>query len=77
MLDALAAEMIERKALDLILDSAEYEDVPLNQEQRRRWSRPARRRPSPANAATRRAAARKRNAAGRELMTTMLLPRAA
>lgn len=29
MLDALAAEMIERKALDLILDSAEYEDVPL------------------------------------------------
>jgi trigger factor len=34
MLDALAAEMIERKALDLILDSAEYEDVPLDQEQR-------------------------------------------
>ena len=30
--DALAAEMIERKALDLILDSAEYEDVPLNEE---------------------------------------------
>ena len=29
MLDALAAEMIERKALDLILDSAEYEEVPL------------------------------------------------
>jgi trigger factor len=29
MLDALAAEMIERKALDLILDSAEYTDVPL------------------------------------------------
>jgi trigger factor len=29
LLDALAAEMIERKALDLILDSAEYEDVPL------------------------------------------------
>ncbi len=29
MMDALAAEMIERKALDLILDSAEYEDVPL------------------------------------------------
>ncbi len=25
--------MIERKSLDLILDSAEYEDVPLNQEQ--------------------------------------------
>jgi trigger factor len=34
MLDALAAEMIERKALDLILDGAEYEDVPLDQEQR-------------------------------------------
>ncbi len=33
MLDALAAEMIERRALDLILDSAEYEDVPLNPEQ--------------------------------------------
>lgn len=32
LLDALAAEMIERKALDLILDSAEYEDVPLGQE---------------------------------------------
>jgi trigger factor len=30
MLDALAAEMIERKALDIILDSAEYEDVPLD-----------------------------------------------
>jgi trigger factor len=30
MLDALAAEMIERKALDVILDSAEYEDVPLD-----------------------------------------------
>lgn len=27
MLDTLAAEIIERKALDLILDSAEYEDV--------------------------------------------------
>jgi trigger factor len=32
LVDALAAEMIERKALDLILDSAEYEDVPLGQE---------------------------------------------
>jgi trigger factor len=32
LLDALAAEMIERKALDLILSSAEYEDVPLGQE---------------------------------------------
>src|SRR5262249_29609498 len=29
LIDALAAEMIERKALDLILDSAVYEDVPL------------------------------------------------
>jgi trigger factor len=32
LLEALAAEMIERKALDLILDNAEYEDVPLGQE---------------------------------------------
>ncbi len=32
LLDALAAEMIERKALNLILDSAEYEDVPLGKE---------------------------------------------
>jgi trigger factor len=32
LLDALAAEMIERKALDLILDHAEYEDVPLQEE---------------------------------------------
>src|SRR6185437_2173499 len=32
VLDALAAEMIERKALDLILNSAEYEDVSLGQE---------------------------------------------
>lgn len=31
LLEALAAEMIERKALDLILDSAEYEDVPLDE----------------------------------------------
>jgi hypothetical protein len=29
-LDALAGEMIERKALDVILDSAEYEEVPLD-----------------------------------------------
>ena len=29
LMEALAAEMIERKALDLILNSAEYEDVPL------------------------------------------------
>jgi len=34
LLDALAAEMIERKALDLILNSAEYEDVPLDQAER-------------------------------------------
>src|SRR5206468_6549632 len=33
MLDVLAAEMIERKALDLILDTAEYEVVPLNSEE--------------------------------------------
>jgi trigger factor len=32
LIDALAAEMIERKALDLILDHAVYEDVPLDQE---------------------------------------------
>src|SRR5262249_4523738 len=31
MMDSLAAEIIERKALDLILSSAEYEDVPLDQ----------------------------------------------
>jgi len=34
LLDALAAEMIERKALDLVLDSAEYEDVPLTVDDR-------------------------------------------
>jgi trigger factor len=33
MIDALAADMVERKALDLILDAAEYEDVPLDQEE--------------------------------------------
>jgi trigger factor len=32
MIDALAAEMIERRTLDLILDSATYEDVPLGGE---------------------------------------------
>ncbi len=32
MLDTLAAQLIERKALDLILDSAVYEDVPLDAE---------------------------------------------
>ncbi len=31
MLDALAAEIIERRALDLILDTAEYEDVPFDE----------------------------------------------
>jgi trigger factor len=31
LLDTLAAQIIERKALDLILDSAEYEDVPMDQ----------------------------------------------
>jgi trigger factor len=31
MMDALAAEIVERKALDLVLNSAEYEDVPLGQ----------------------------------------------
>jgi trigger factor len=30
LMDALAAELIERRALDLILESAEYEDVPLD-----------------------------------------------
>jgi trigger factor len=30
LLETLAAELVERKALDLILDSAEYEDVPLD-----------------------------------------------
>jgi trigger factor len=34
LVDALAAEMIERKALNLVLDSAEYEDVPLTDEDR-------------------------------------------
>jgi trigger factor len=33
MLDTLATEIIERKALDLILDSADYEDVPLDREE--------------------------------------------
>jgi trigger factor len=32
LFDALAAEMIERKALDLILDSAEYEETPLKED---------------------------------------------
>lgn len=32
MMETLAAQLIERKALDLILDNAEYEDVPLGQE---------------------------------------------
>lgn len=33
MMDTLAAQLIERKALDLILSSAEYEDVPLGKEE--------------------------------------------
>jgi trigger factor len=33
LLEALAADMIERKALDLILESAEYEDVPYDPRQ--------------------------------------------
>ena len=32
MMEAVAAEMIERKALDLILDSATYEDVKIGEE---------------------------------------------
>jgi len=32
-LDALATEMIERRALDLILDSAQYEEVPLDKQE--------------------------------------------
>jgi trigger factor len=31
LMEALAAELVERKALDLILESAQYEDVPLDQ----------------------------------------------
>jgi trigger factor len=34
LMDSLAAEMIERKTLNLILDSAEYEDVPLTDSDR-------------------------------------------
>src|SRR5207244_3982249 len=30
LIEALAAEIVERKALDLILESAEYTDVPLD-----------------------------------------------
>jgi trigger factor len=33
MMEALATEIVERKALDLILDSAEYEDVPMVKEE--------------------------------------------
>jgi trigger factor len=33
LIEALATEIIERKALDLILDSAEYEDFPLEKEE--------------------------------------------
>ena len=53
LLDALAAEMIERKALDLILDSAEYEDVPIGEPaEQRRWPR-SKSRPCPARCRTR------------------------
>jgi trigger factor len=31
LMDALAAEIVERKALDLVLDTAEYTDVPLEE----------------------------------------------
>src|SRR5262249_34061728 len=33
LMEALATEIIETKALDLILDSAEYEEVPLDKEE--------------------------------------------
>jgi trigger factor len=33
LLETLAAQLIERKALDLILETAEYEDVPLDKDQ--------------------------------------------
>ena len=32
-LDALATEILERKALDLILENAEYEDVPIGKQE--------------------------------------------
>jgi trigger factor len=32
LMETLATQLIERKALDLILDGAEYEDVPLEKE---------------------------------------------
>ena len=34
MIDALAVEIVERKALDLVLDTAEYEDVPIGKKGR-------------------------------------------
>jgi trigger factor len=34
LIDALAVEIVERKALDLVLDSAEYEDVPVDKKER-------------------------------------------
>jgi trigger factor len=33
LIDALATELVERKALDLVLDTAEYEDVPLGKKE--------------------------------------------
>jgi trigger factor len=35
LMDALAADILERKALDLILQNAEYQDVPLGKEEER------------------------------------------
>ena len=32
-MEALATEIVERKALDLILENAEYEDVPMEKEE--------------------------------------------
>ena len=32
-MEALATEIVERKALDLILDNAEYDDVPMEKEE--------------------------------------------
>ena len=34
LIDALAVEIVERKALDLVLETAEYEDVPIGKKER-------------------------------------------
>ncbi len=34
LIDALAVEIVERKALDLVLENAEYEDVPIGKKER-------------------------------------------